>query len=75
MPSIMTIQWFIAQRWFTRKKCTRVAIEQFKPENILRRKAFIEWRKTVDPRQLFFVDETGVEDFARRYGRSVVVVG
>ena len=36
----------------------------------LRRKAFIQWRKTVDPRQLFSVDETGFEDFARRYGRS-----
>ena len=66
----MTIQQFIAQRGFTRKKCTRVAIERFRPENILRRKALIEWRKTVDPRQLFFVDETGIEDFSRRYGRS-----
>ena len=24
----------------------------------------------MDPRQLFFVDETGFENFARRYGRS-----
>ena len=24
----------------------------------------------MDPRQLIFVDETGFEDFARRYGRS-----
>ena len=24
----------------------------------------------MDPRQLFFVDETGFEDFSRRYGRS-----
>ena len=24
----------------------------------------------MDPRQLFFDDETGFEDFARRYGRS-----
>ena len=24
----------------------------------------------MDPRQLFFVDKTGFEDFARRYGRS-----
>ena len=45
LPSIMTIQRFIAQQGFRRKKCTRVAIEQFKPENILKRKAFIEWRK------------------------------
>ena len=53
LPSIMTIQRSIAQRGFTRKKCTRVATERFKPENILRRKAFIEWRKAEDPRQLF----------------------
>ena len=70
LPSIMTIQRFIAQRGFTRKKCTRVAIKRVRPENVLRKKAFTEWRKTVDSRQLFFVDETGFEDFARRYGRS-----
>ena len=34
------------------------------------KKAFIQWRKTVDLRQLFFVDETGLEDFSRHYGRS-----
>ena len=49
----------------------KFAIEGFRPENILRRKALIEWRKTVHPKQLFFVDETGFEDFARRYGRSL----
>ena len=36
----------------------------------MRRKAFSQWRKMVDPRKLIFVDETGFEDFARRYGRS-----
>ena len=70
LPSVMTIQRFITQRGFTRKKFTRDVIERFRPENILRSKAFIEWTKTVDPRQLFFLNETGFEDFARWYGRS-----
>ena len=62
LPSIMTIQRFIAQRGFTRKKkCARVAVERVRPENILRRKAFIEWRKMVDPKQLFFVDKKGLK--------------
>ena len=61
LPSIMTIQRFIAQRGFTRKKCTRVAIERFRPENILRREAFIEWRKTVDLRQFFLSMRQGLK--------------
>ena len=60
MPQLVTIHRFIKQEGFTRKKCTRVAIEKFTPENLMKRKA---WRKTVDPRNLFFVDETGFEDF------------
>ena len=36
----------------------------------MKRKAFIAWRKTVDPRNLFFVHKTGFEDFFRAYGRS-----
>ena len=36
----------------------------------MKRKAFIAWRKTVDPRNLFFLNETGFEDFFRACGRS-----
>ena len=36
----------------------------------MKRKAFIAWRKTVDPRNLFFVNETGFEDFFTPYGKS-----
>ena len=70
LPSLVTIHRFIKQKGFTRKKCTRVTIERFTPENLMKRKAFIAWRKTVDPRNLFFVDETGFEDVFRAYGRS-----
>ena len=63
MPSLVTLHRFIKQEGFTRKKRTRVAIERFTRENLMKRKAFIAWRKTVDPRNLFFVDETGFEDF------------
>ena len=71
LPSLVTIHRFIKQEGFTRKKYTRVAIERFTPQNLMKkRKAFIAWRKTVDPRNLFFVDETGFEDFFRAYGRS-----
>ena len=48
LPSVMTM--FISQRGFTRMKCTTVAMERIRSEIIPRRKAFIEWRKTVDPR-------------------------
>ena len=63
LSSLATIDRFIKQEGFTRKKCTRVAIEKFTPENLMKSKAFVAWRKTVDPRNLFFVDETGFEDF------------
>ena len=43
--SIMTIQQFIAQQGFRRKKGTRVAIEQFRAENILRRKSSLSGEK------------------------------
>ena len=70
LPSLVTIHRFIKQEGFTRKKCTRVTIERFTSENLMKRKAFIAWRKTVDPKNLFFIDETGFEDFFRAYGRS-----
>ena len=70
LPSLVTINRFIKQEGFKRKKCTRVTIERFTPENLVNRKAFVTWRKTVDHRNLFFVDETGFEDFFRAYGRS-----
>ena len=54
LPSLVTIHRSIKQEGFTRKKCTRVAIERFTPENIMKRKAFIAWRKTVDPRNFIF---------------------
>ena len=62
LPSLVTIHRFIKQEGFRRKKCTRVAIERFTSENLMKRKAFIAWRKTVDSRNLFFVVETGFED-------------
>ena len=69
---LATIDRFIKQEGFTRKQCTRIAIERFTPENLMERKALVAWRKTVDPRNLFFVDvdETGFEDSFRAYGRS-----
>ena len=63
LPSLVTIHRFIKQEGFTRKKSTRVATERFTRENLMKRKAFIAWRKTVDPRNVFFFDETGFEDF------------
>ena len=59
LPSITAIHDFLKLQRFTRKKCTKIALERFSQANMLRRQAFISWRQTIDPRKLFFVDETG----------------
>ena len=33
-------------------------------------KSFIQWPSSVDPRKIFVVDETGIEDFHRNFGRN-----
>ena len=65
-----TISRFLLSQSIMRKKCKKVALERFTPENIARRRAFIQWRSSVDPREIFVVDETGIEDFHRNFGRN-----
>ena len=69
IPSLASIHEFLKKEGFTRKKCTKVALERFSATNMMRTRAFTEWRRTVDPRKLFFVDETGFSKFWRTYGR------
>ena len=65
LPSITAIHDFLTLQRFTRKKCSKIALERFSQANMLRRQAFISWRQTIDPRKLFFVDQTGFFYFWR----------
>ena len=73
LPSIATISRFPLSQNITRKKCKKVALKRFTPENIVRRRAFIQWRSSVDQRKIFVVDETRIEDFHRNFGRTILV--
>ena len=70
VPYISAISKFLSSQDLTRKRCKHVAIERFTPENMARRRAFCHWRSSVDPRNIYVIDETGFEDFHRNYGRS-----
>ena len=52
VPRTATISRFLLTQNITRKKCKRVALERFTPENIARRRAFLQWRYSVDPRKI-----------------------
>ena len=71
VPSCSFISKLLSRLEITRKKCTRVAIERFSPYIQQRRQDFINWRRTVDPRLLYFFDETGFspETDHRKMGR------
>jgi hypothetical protein len=67
VPSISSIHNFLKKNGLTRKKAVHTAVQRFTPLNLLRRQAYFSWRKTVNPQQIFFGDETGIE-------KSVLVV-
>ena len=71
IPSVPTICRTLLDLDLTRHKASKVPSERFSPENIARRAAFVNWRRTVDPRKLYFVDETAIQlsDGRRTYGR------
>ena len=61
IPSIPTIYRTLISLDLTRHKAAKVPLERFTPQNRARRRAFAEWRRTVDPRKLYFVDETAIQ--------------
>lgn len=67
IPSLPTICRTLVDLDLTRHK----ASERFSPENNAERAAFVNWRTTVDPRKLYFVDETAIQllDGRRTNGR------
>ena len=71
IPSIPTICRTLLNLDLTRHKASKVPSERFSPENIARRAAFVNWRRTVDPRKLYFVDKTVIQhsDGRRTNGR------
>ena len=71
VPSTATTSRFLLSQNIMRKKCKKVALERFTPENIARQRAFIQWRSSFDPRKFFVVDETGIEDFvSQKFGEK-----
>lgn len=71
VPSIPTICRTLHDLDLTRHKASKVPLERFRPENIARRTAFVNWRRLVDPRKLYFVDETAIQlaNGVRAFGR------
>jgi len=72
VPSISVICRTLSKELdLTRHKATKVAAERFTQLNMARRRAFIDWRATVDPRRVFFLDETAfqLKDEVRSVGR------
>lgn len=61
IPSVPTICRTLPSLDLTRHKASKVPLERFTPENIARRTAFVNWRRTVDPRKLYFADETAIQ--------------
>ena len=71
VPSLPTICRTLLSLDLTRHKASKVPLERFTPENDARRRAFVNWRRTVDPRKLYFADETAIQlaDGVRTIGR------
>lgn len=61
VPSIPVICRTLKDLDLKRHKATKVALERFTPLNMARRRAYFHWRSTIDPRRVYFVDETGFE--------------
>ena len=59
VPSIPMISRTLHDLDLTRHKASKIPLERFKPENIARRSAFANWRRTVDPRKTR--DETAIQ--------------
>ncbi|KXJ24533.1 hypothetical protein AC249_AIPGENE9625 [Exaiptasia diaphana] len=71
VPSCSVICRTLQELDLTRHKVTKVAEERFTQLNMARRQAFIRWRATIDPRRMFFLDETAfqMKDEVREVGR------
>ena len=72
VPSLSAICLCIQRLNFTSKKIVKIPMERYTAENMRRREAFINWRKTIDATMIFFTDETGyhVNMNCRKYARS-----
>ena len=70
VPSIPTICRTLLSLDFTRHNF-QGTFRKIYSENSVRRSAFVNWRKTVDPRKIYFVHETAVQlaDGVRTIGR------
>ena len=71
VPSITAITNLFTNLRFTRKKCVVVTLERMSRHVLHCRRLFFQWRRTVDPRLVYFFDETcfNCETDERQYGR------
>lgn len=72
VPSLSSIVRLFRELRITRKKCIYVARERMSPHNQRCRQLFIQWRRAVDPRRVYFFDEThfDMETDEREFGRT-----
>ena len=72
VPSISAVKNLFQRLGITRKKSIHVASERFSPYNLNCRRLFFQWRRSIDPRRVYFFDETcfNNETDERDYGRT-----
>ncbi|XP_028516682.1 uncharacterized protein LOC110245097 [Exaiptasia diaphana] len=61
IPSLSVICRKLKELDLTRHEATKVATERFTPLNMAQRQAFFRWRMTIDPRRIYFLDETAFQ--------------
>ena len=70
VPSAATISRFLLSQNITREKCKKGSIRKIHSREHRSSKSFHTVAFFVDPRKIFVVDETGIEDFHRNFGRN-----
>jgi transposase len=77
VPSISSVRRLLQRLNITRKKCAHVAKQRFSPHVLQLRHRYIQWRATINPSLMFFLDETAFtsETDMRQYGREICGYG
>eukprot|EP00058_Branchiostoma_floridae_P025042 XP_002610532.1 hypothetical protein BRAFLDRAFT_65699 [Branchiostoma floridae] len=74
-PSESTICRWLAEDRLTLKRAARVPMERYTVVNIERRRAFVTWRRHVNPEDVYFADETGFNFQTDRRGQGRALEG
>lgn len=73
VPSVSSVRRLLQRLNVTRKKCAHVAKQRFSPHVLQLRQSYIQWRATINPSLMYFLDETAFtsETDMRQYGREI----